>query len=241
MSAADTLPLNAVFGPTYQGEGPHTGRRCHFVRLGHCNLACTWCDTPYTWDSNRYDLDQENPWTPVGQILSALEGLPQGHLVVLSGGEPLMHQHRPALHHLLSHLAVQGLPVHVETNGTIAPNPTMVEHLTHFTVSPKLTNNGADPDRRRIRPRALATFADLAAQGRACFKFVASTSVDLAEIDMLVAEHELPAHQVWVMPEGTSTGQVLTHHRTLVSMLVDRPYNTTTRMHTLLWENERDR
>ena len=44
----DTSPVSEVFGPTLQGEGPHAGRPCHFIRLGGCNLSCSWCDTPYS-------------------------------------------------------------------------------------------------------------------------------------------------------------------------------------------------
>lgn len=74
--APHTLPLNSVFGPTYQGEGPHTGTRCHFIRLGQCQLSCTWCDTPDTWDHTRYDVAAENPWTPIETILDRLDALP---------------------------------------------------------------------------------------------------------------------------------------------------------------------
>ncbi|HHK7228110.1 TPA: hypothetical protein ACQXLV_002143, partial [Streptococcus pneumoniae] len=44
----ERLPVSEVFGPTIQGEGPHAGRTCHFIRLGGCNLSCSWCDTPYS-------------------------------------------------------------------------------------------------------------------------------------------------------------------------------------------------
>ena len=49
------LVVAEVFGPTFQGEGPSTGQRAGFVRLGRCNLDCSWCDTPYTWDWERFD------------------------------------------------------------------------------------------------------------------------------------------------------------------------------------------
>jgi 7-carboxy-7-deazaguanine synthase len=39
------LVVNEIFGPTIQGEGPNLGRRCGFVRLGGCNLECSWCDS----------------------------------------------------------------------------------------------------------------------------------------------------------------------------------------------------
>ena len=37
-----------------QGEGPSAGKPSAFIRLSRCNLACTWCDTAYTW---RFDGD----------------------------------------------------------------------------------------------------------------------------------------------------------------------------------------
>lgn len=56
------LVVNEIFGPTIQGEGPSSGRRCGFHRLGGCNLSCRWSDTPYTWD-----------WTGVSDSGNALD------------------------------------------------------------------------------------------------------------------------------------------------------------------------
>ena len=67
------LPVSEVYGPVWQGEGPDTGRRCSFLRLGHCNLACDWCDTPYTWDDDRFDVDAECPPTSNDHIMAELD------------------------------------------------------------------------------------------------------------------------------------------------------------------------
>lgn len=224
------LPVNEVFGPTFQGEGPHTGRPCAFVRLGLCNLSCEWCDTPYTWDRTRFDLDVENPPTTVAEVGERLAATGCS-LVVLTGGEPLVH------HRLLPHLLELEYDWHVETNGTIAPPLWWTAKVEHTSVSPKV--NTRDPLKKRIRHKALDAWTAIAHADRACFKFVASTERDLEVVDGLVQLHDMPRHAVWVMPEGTTTTEVIHHHRQLADAILARGYSTTTRLHTLLWNDER--
>lgn len=233
------LPLSEVFGPTIQGEGPYTGRRAVFIRLGGCNLSCTWCDTPYTWDHTRFDVDRENPMTPAGEIVDRAVKHPAG-LFVVTGGEPLVHQRRPGMVHLLRGLNAYG-PVHIETNGTIAPDREITDVVEFFVASPKLSNNGADPEKRRIRASALARFAQLAHHQRACFKFVVRDRADIVEVADVVQAHHIPAGAVWLMPEGTTAGDVVGRHRDIAAAAIHQGWNTTTRLHTLIWGDERGR
>jgi organic radical activating enzyme len=223
--------VSEVFGPTFQGEGPFTGQRCSFLRLGLCNLTCEWCDTPFTWDRTRYNLEQENPPRTVGAILDELARLGP-ELVVVSGGEPLIHLRQ--LYTLFRHGAFRW---HVETNGTISPPLWWDLHVEHTSVSPKI--NTRDPVKRRLKSRALAQWADRAALGHACFKFVCKTPADLEVVDGLVEKYGIPGSAVWIMPEGVTVMGVLRHHRRLAPHILERGYHTTTRLHTLLWGNER--
>lgn len=226
------LPVSEVFGPTWQGEGPHTGLRTGFVRLGLCNLSCEWCDTPYTWDTSRYDLEKEAPSTPIPEVHERIRALGVD-TVCLSGGEPLVHRN------LLEEFLVPEWVWHAETNGTIPPPSYWVHHVEHTTVSPKI--NTRDPRKKRIKPLALARWNLLAQEGRAAFKFVCSRPADLdtvAEVAYMVGID--PAH-IWVMPEGTTADQVLNTHRALAPYIEERGWNTTTRLHTLLFGQERGR
>jgi len=231
-AAADELVVAEVFGPTFQGEGPSVGRRAGFVRLGRCNLDCSWCDTPYTWDWSRFDPAVELRREPTASVLSDLEGM-QTSLVVVTGGEPLLQQR--GLVPLLEGCAERGWAVEVETNGTIAPNDTIVPLVGQWNVSPKLANSGVARD-VRVRPDALHA---LRSTGAAIFKFVVADVADLDEVAALVGAHELDP--VWIMPEGTDAATVLDRASRLAAPVLERGWNLTPRLHVLLWGDERGR
>lgn len=239
-ATANTLVVSEVFGPTIQGEGPHTGRQVGFIRFGGCNLHCSWCDTPYTWDASRYDLRAELGRRTVDDLLHRVTVM-DVDTVVLSGGEPLLQQRQPAWGRLLYHLALAGVDIHVETNGTIAPNQSTHRYVEHFSVSPKLAHAG-DPEDQRIVPEVLQAYQRIATtSGAAIFKFVARTRRDLLDIAKLVQDHQLDNRYVWVMPEGTTADEVLDGSRDLIGDVLAAGFNFTTRLHTLIWGQERAR
>lgn len=227
MSGA-ALRVAEMFGATFQGEGPSAGQRAAFIRLSGCPLSCSWCDEPQTWDWSRFDRAAESQVLTADQVLAWAAGDP-AKLVVITGGEPLSQQR--ALAGLVSALAAGGRRVEIETSGVITPVPELAASVTAFNVSPKLASS-AVPYARRIRPDALAWFA---ASGKAVFKFVACTREDLDEVGELAARFGLAP--VWVMPEGTTAGQVLAGLRDLADDVAVRGWNLTARMHILLWGN----
>ncbi len=226
------LVVSEVFGPTVQGEGPSLGRRAGFVRLGRCNLACTFCDTPYTWDWSRFDPATELTARAVDDIAAEVEAMAVP-LVVITGGEPLLQQGRLAP--LLARLRAGGHRIEVETAGTIAPSGDVADLVDGFNVSPKLATSG-NPLDRRYRPDVLRAFQ---ATGRAAFKFVATGPADLDEIQAMVDECGLT--DVWVMPEGADAATVRERGAELADAVLARGWQLTTRLHVLLWGDERGR
>jgi organic radical activating enzyme len=231
---AATLTVNELFGPTFQGEGASQGRLARFLRLFRCHLSCMYCDTPQTWDGRRYDLVTEQRHLSVADILGWLADGPSG-LLVITGGEPLLQQ--PALEPLLAAISEARLAteVEVETSGTIAPTPAVVDAVTRYTVSPKLANSNLLA-RQRIRPAVLRQFV---LSGKASWKFVVESPEDLNEVQDLVTEYRLDP--VWIMPEGTDSTTVLDRMRLLADPVHARGWNLTSRLHILLWENARAR
>lgn len=235
----NTLVVSEVFGPTFQGEGPHTGQRVAFVRTGGCNLHCDWCDTPYTWDATRYDLRAELARKPVADIVDAVLDM-EPQRIVVSGGEPLLHQAQPGWLEMLEGFAWAGLPVEVETNGTITPDERTRLLVDTFNVSPKLAHAG-DPADQRLRMAPLRAFAGLAEHGAAVMKVVAQQAHDVQHARDLAQHVGWPLDRVWVMPEGTTAQLLLERHREVADAALAHGLNFTTRLHVLTWGEERAR
>lgn len=224
------LVVAEVFGPTFQGEGPSAGRLAMFVRLGRCNLDCSWCDTPYTWDWSRYDPARELRERTVDDVVAELEGI-GAPLLVVTGGEPLLQQRN--LEPLLAAAHERGWRIEIETNGTIAPLPAVAALVDGWNVSPKLANSGVAP-RHRERPDALRA---LVATGRAVGKFVVAGAEDLDEVAGLVAGSGL--RDVWIMPEATDAAALAARLAELAPLVLARGWNLSNRLHVQLWGDAR--
>ncbi|WP_314245358.1 7-carboxy-7-deazaguanine synthase QueE [Streptomyces kutzneri] len=231
------IVVNEVFGPTVQGEGPSSGQRCAFVRLGGCNLSCRWCDTPYTWDwkgvsdeGRAYDPRKELTRRTTDEVLESLLAMDVA-LIVISGGEPLQQQKR--LIPLVRSLRDHDISVEIETNGTIVPTDELVGLGVRFNVSPKLAHSG-EPESRRIKPNALKM---LQKTPGVAFKFVCRSHDDLTEVAAL--QKRLGLTPVWIMPEGKNQPDVTRHLGNIAGGVVQRGWNLSTRLHVLAWGDRR--
>lgn len=237
-----SLVVSEIFGPTVSGEGATLGRRCGFLRLMGCNLHCTWCDTAYTWDARRFDLVAQGhrmTWPVIVEQLIAMNV----DLVIVSGGEPLLHQDQRAWELILRSLTGAGIGVEVETNGTKIPNQASRDFVRRFTVSPKLAHAG-DPESARIVPEAIGAFRLIMDQlgewkDRVIFKFVCATPEHVAEVQRWVKIFQIRPECVWIMPEGVDTPALCDHLAVITDPAVAAGFNVTTRLHIHVWGDER--
>jgi 7-carboxy-7-deazaguanine synthase len=233
------LSVSEVFGPTIQGEGPSSGRPVMFVRLGLCNLDCSWCDTPYTWDWTgkngvAYDRTKELSKLGVDEIVQRVrdEAPENVRRVVVTGGEPMVQAH--GLWSLVVALRSEGWQVEVETNGTLDLPEPLQNDPPQINCSPKLANSGIPYD-RRIRPDVLRR---LVASG-AALKFVVESESDLDEVSEVVTLTDCPADRVWIMPQGTTRGEMLSALPTVFELCSHRGWNLSARLHVLAFNDQR--
>lgn len=100
-----SLPVMEHFY-TLQGEGFHQGKAAYFIRLGGCDVGCVWCDVKESWDAD------EHPLLKIVDLILNIKKTPS-EIVVITGGEPLMHN----LNELTKKLQETGLKTHIETSG----------------------------------------------------------------------------------------------------------------------------
>ena len=121
INTSKTLPVMEHFY-TLQGEGLHQGKAAYFIRLGGCDVGCVWCDVKDSWEAGKH------PLRSIEYLLEEVKKTP-AEIVVITGGEPLMHD----LTELTAALKSAGLRTHMETSGSSPLSGTW----DWITLSPK--------------------------------------------------------------------------------------------------------
>ena len=215
MKVKTTLHVSESFH-SIQGEGLTTGTPAIFLRLSGCNLLCQgrgWrCDTIEVW--------RKGVRIPFKDVLPRehIKYLKRGAHLVITGGEPLLHQ--VALQdYLVWFLAAYNfLPfVEIETNGTLEPSSFMMHRVNLWNCSPKLANSGEDLH-KRFNLKAIKKINEL----NSIFKFVICNSRDINEIRSRWLG-SIDRERVYLMPAG-STREELKKTQELTVDLVKKFY-----------------
>jgi organic radical activating enzyme len=223
-----------------QGEGPSMGLPVAFVRLSRCNLACTWCDTAYTWrfegdnrphrDGIAYDRKANQVTLSPAETAERIAMLGQKRLVI-TGGEPLLQA--GALAEMLAHLP--DISVEIETNGTVAPPARLDIRVDQYNVSPKLSHSGNPADLALI-PERLDAWAS---EPRAFLKFVIASPEDVAEVLDLQRRYRFRPGQVFLRAEGTDSERQRERQAWLSALCLEHGFRMSDRLHIHLYGDTR--
>jgi 7-carboxy-7-deazaguanine synthase len=99
------LPLIEQFY-TIQGEGFHFGKAAYFIRIGGCDIGCSWCDTKFSWKF------EDNGPTGIDEIIRNVL-VAKADSVVVTGGEPSFYNLEP----LCQQLKEISVKTFIETSG----------------------------------------------------------------------------------------------------------------------------
>ncbi|MGF7232541.1 7-carboxy-7-deazaguanine synthase QueE [Arachidicoccus sp.] len=112
---------------TIQGEGLYQGRAAYFIRLGGCDVGCSWCDVKDSWDAGahpKFSVEEI-----VHKALEEVAGNTKNIIAVITGGEPLMYN----LDELTDVLHKAGFQTNIETSGAYA----LSGNIDWICLSPK--------------------------------------------------------------------------------------------------------
>ncbi len=212
-----------------QGEGQTMGKKAIFLRLAGCNILCKsehWvCDTIEVW--------RKGVSTAFENVFSRddILNLSNGYHLIITGGEPLLHQNG-IIEFLWWFKKSSGfLPkIEVETNGTITPYPRLLELVDYWNVSPKLENSGVGLV--RINYEALDKFNMM--EGT-IFKFVVNNEDDVMEI----AEYrKMNLDKVYLMPAGSLREELEITRPKTIEWCLKYGFNYSERLHIVIWNQK---
>lgn len=216
-----------------QGEGKLAGIPSVFIRLAGCPLRCRWCDTKYAWSSDAGEAME------AADILEKI--LPyQARFVVVTGGEPMVHE---GIGELVTLLGQHDYHVTVETAG-IACVPNLPVDL--MSISPKLRN--AVPDNAEQAAVHQSHCRDFEALNHLVesydyqLKFVVDGPDDLDEIaDYLGRMNGVNPYKVYLMPQAITPEEYLEKSRWLSDYCLQTGFAFSPRLQVMLWNNEKGR
>ena len=238
---AAALPINELFY-SLQGEGKLAGVPSVFIRTSGCNLRCWFCDSYHTsWEPT-------GAWVSIEEIVTTVEEFSAAEHVVITGGEPLIHDDCVTL---LDDLSARGYHTTVETNGTIYRDAA----IDLASISPKLASSTPTPNRdpkgdgewaekhddRRLDFDALANLVD---GYESQLKFVVTDEADMPEIERIVSRiREVTTttvrdSDVLLMPEGMTREALANRRNTVAELAQEYGYRYTPRLHVDLWNDE---
>lgn len=235
-----------------QGEGASAGRLAVFIRLAGCNLSCKGfgvravspktgetligCDTARAVFTDHFKYEKISNAKELLSLLKKYENLRRKPILVITGGEPLLHHKNEILLEFLKTVDSQNYEIHFETNGTIKIDfeKFPIYKKCRFAVSVKLENSGEN-EAKRINAAALNAIKSNAVSS--FYKFVIDeNSVKngnaITQIEKILAVCD---NEVFCMPQGYDKISLEENANSVAQFAVRHGFCYSDRIHIRLW------
>ena len=215
-----------------QGEGQTMGIPAVFVRLSGCNLLCksaSWiCDSIEVWRKGTKTIFEE--------VLSEgfVKALEKGAHLVITGGEPLLHQESICQYIEWFQAVHKFKPIiEIETNGTIMPNWMMWQIVDFWNCSPKLANSG-EPYDKRVKSMVIRELSNMP---NSIFKFVIENDRDWNDMQKDYG-NRIKHEQIVLMPAGESQELLSKTRLTVANLCIKHGVRYCDRLHINIWNKK---
>ena len=227
------LDIAEFFCDSIQGEN-FIGWPASFLRLQHCTLFCSWCDTRSVWrHGNPYTLNElfQIMETPDIDLIRKLK---EGQHLILTGGSPLKQQHRLIQFFEALKTRYGFIPfLEIENECTLMPDPKLTAMISLWNNSPKLSHSG-NPLPSRYKPDIIHYLSSL---DNAWFKFVVSGEADWDEIQRDFLDKDLiRKNQVVLMPLAGDREELHRNRGPVLEMAIRNNVRYCSREHVELWD-----
>jgi 7-carboxy-7-deazaguanine synthase len=215
--------LSEIFA-SFEGEGDRVGMPAVFVRLGGCNLSCSYCDTGYARERTgsatlyvgRRESTISNPVSPANLSETVGREFARYSDLRITGGEPLLQA--GFLKEAAVLLRRMGFSLHLETNGTLPDEMSRLRHLFDtVTMDVKLPSTQEGDDLEDVHRGFLESLSGPGAPGSVSAKIVVTPECDDEEVECafsLVASVN-PRVRVFLQPESDDGRPLVTGERML--------------------------
>ncbi|HEC1743587.1 TPA: 7-carboxy-7-deazaguanine synthase QueE [Campylobacter coli] len=234
-----------------QGEGKYSGKLAIFMRFAGCNFNCSGfevkliknekvlkgCDTIRAVFTKEFSKEYEN--LNASELFKRVLDLKKDFdpIVVITGGEPLIHHENLEFIHFIQTLLENNFEVHFESNGSIELDfekyPFYKECI--FALSVKLQNSGMSKE-KRLNFNALKAFKQYAKDS--FYKFVLNSSqLESSALEILEILEKAP-NEIFCMPMGENEQNLKQNALKIAEFCIKNGYNYSDRIHIRLWNDK---
>jgi 7-carboxy-7-deazaguanine synthase len=206
-----------------QGETSLIGVPFVFIRLTGCNLRCTYCDSAYAFKGGTRMSFHE--------ILEEIAKYQAKH-VLLTGGEPLLQRHTPAM---VDALKKAGYTVSIETHGEVS--------IERVADKARIIMDVKSPTSRMNRGRWKSNLPLLKKEDEV--KIVIASESDYFWARDLVRETDFTTQEILFSPVMRTAGAPGEYPGVNPTWLAERiledrlPVRMQVQLHKILWGNDR--